>query len=331
MDLKSTFKKKIAKINWMIEKALSDLKCIESPKVKGKPTLYEITKHVMKGGKRIRPLICMLTCDGLGGDSAKILPTAAGIELIHTFTLVHDDIMDGDGMRRGRPSLHSKWGEPLAILTGDTLFALAYKCILSNLGVDGIDKNRVNRTLDLSVDACLKLAQGQIMDLSLTPDSKIEWKDEIIRLKTAPLFSLATKTGALLGNGSEEEIESMEKYGLYLGMAFQIKDDILNLTGNTKRIGKPNGRDLKNGRLTLPIAHALRKTQKGDKKRILSALGKESTSVIELIRKSGSIEYSEGVARKLIEEAKQSLGVLKRENERAALAMLANYAVERGG
>jgi len=321
--LKHLLKGRIERLNEKIDEALHDLKNDSGRK----STLYEAAKHAMGGGKRLRPLLCLLTCDGIGGDSSKILPTAAGIEMIHAFTLVHDDIMDGDELRRGKPALKSLWGDNLAILTGDTLFALAYKHILSNSGVDGIDANRVNRVLGLSVDACLKLAQGQMMDISLPIDN--DWRNEIIKLKTAPLFSLATTAGAILGNGSEEEIECMGKYGLYLGMAFQIEDDILNLAGNADRVGKPNGGDLKNGKFTLPIAHALREIGKEERDRILSSPKKESV-IMEMMTKRGSIEYAEKIAQKLAYEAKQNLSVIKGEDERAALEFLADYSVKRG-
>jgi len=327
MEPKSVFKRKIARINLTIREALLDLKSIKSPGLKGKTILYDTTNHMMEGGKRIRPLICMLACEGVEGNSSKVLPTAVGIELIHTFTLIHDDIMDGDDKRRGKPSIHSMCGEPLAILTGDSLFALGFKWISSNFEMDGIDEGRMRRVLNLATDTCLKLAQGQLMDLSSASDPGVDWRESATDLKTAPLFGLASAAGAILGGGTEEEIECMEKYGSYLGMAFQIKDDVLNLTGNAERIGKPNGGDLTNGKLTLPIAHALRGAQE---KKNLSILKREPKKIAELIKQNGSIGYAERVARKIVREAKQNLEVLKEESARNALAMLADYAVARG-
>lgn len=329
MDLKSVFKGKIAKIDQMIKGALLDLKSIKIPNLKGKPTLYETAAHVLDGGKRIRPLICMLACEGVGGDSSKVVPTATGIELIHTFTLVHDDIMDGDNKRRGKPTIHSLWGESLAILSGDTLFALGFKWIFSNFETEGIDEERMKRVLNLTTEACLMLAQGQMMDISLTPDPGMGWGEDLIKLKTGSLFSLASVAGAILGGGSEEEIKCMGKYGLYLGMAFQIKDDILNITGNAKSTGKPNGGDLKNGKFTLPIAHALKEVQGKEKENSPIPRG-EFKGITELVKQKGSIEYAEKIARKIVEEAKQSLRVIREESVRNALGMLADYAIERG-
>ncbi len=310
-------------LNQKMSDALCDLKKISE----GMPTLYEAANHAITGGKRMRPLICLLACDGIEGDSSKILPTAVGIEMIHAFTLVHDDIIDGDELRRGKPSIKHLWGDDLAILTGDVLFALAYKNILSNLKTDGIDRGRMTRVLELSSEACLKLAQGQVMDISVPIDNS--WKDDVIKLKTAPLFSLASTSGAILGNGSEEDVKCMEKFGLYLGMAFQIKDDVLNISGNADRVGKPWGGDLKKGKFTLPVAHALSGVEKEDVEKIFSSPERESV-LMRMIKNRGSIEYSEKIARRLIESAKQNLRAIKRKDERSALEFIADHAVKRG-
>ena len=319
--MKDRYEKKIAGVDRKIAEALDALIFSETSSA-----LYEAAKHAVQGGKRMRPLICLLSCDGVGGDSEKILPSAAGLELIHAFTLIHDDVMDGDELRRGKPSLKNLLGDGLAILAGDALFALGYKYILSNSSVEGIGTDRVGRAMDMCTDACLKLAQGQVMDISLPIDN--DWKDDIIKLKTAPLFSLASAMGAILGGGSASEIDHMERYGQYVGMAFQIKDDVLNLSGNEEIVGKPKGGDVRNGKLTLPIAHALKGVGRDEMGEILSSPRRES-EIMRMMDERDSIDYSEKIALKLVEEAKRNLGVIGKREETSALEFIADYTVKR--
>jgi geranylgeranyl pyrophosphate synthase len=165
-----------------------------------------------------------------------------------------------------------------------------------------------------------------MMDISLAADPSECGRDEIIRLKTASLFSFASESGATLGGGSQKEIECMKKYGLQVGMAFQIKDDILDIVGNAKTIGKPNGNDLKNGKSTLPVLHAIKN---GGIKKGEGALGSRDnpTRLSELLKQRGSIDYAERIARKIINDAKDNLQMVRDWSVRRFLVTLADYAI----
>lgn len=192
-------------------------------------------------GKKIRPLLTILSCEAVGGKMANAMPAALGIELFHDFTLIHDDIMDRDELRRGRYTIHTKWGEDVAILVGDALVGLAYERFLQ------CDTRHLPQIMQLFTDTLIKVCEGQALDKEFEKreDVNLEQYLDMITKKTAWLIRLSTQVGAILGNGSQEQVGLMTHFGNQLGIAFQIQDDWLDYAGEENTLGKKVGSDLK--------------------------------------------------------------------------------------
>jgi len=239
MDLSEKLEKERRAVNLEVQKTLI-----------GKPEpIYAASRHLcLAGGKMVRPLLCMISCEAAGGKRMAAAKTAAAIELIHTFTLIHDDIMDEDDMRRGQPSVHKLYGIPTAILAGDLLFSKAFEIC---------DR----RTFRLLARATGEICEGQELDISFEKRTDVTEDEymEMIRKKTAVLLEAACEAGAVVGDGTCEEIETLASFGLFIGIAFQIQDDILGVTADEEKIlrmdkrtidstGQFLGRDTKSGR-----------------------------------------------------------------------------------
>ncbi len=306
----------IKKVNWQINEI-----------VRGEPEeLYQAAQHLSKaGGKRIRPLICLLSCQSVGGEVEKAMPTAVALELIHTFSLIHDDIMDNDDLRRNLSSVHKVYGEPTAILAGDLLFAKAFE--LSDA-----------KTKDVLAKASGVLCEGQKMDLSFESRDEVSEEDylEMIYRKTAALFEASAKAGAILGNAKKELVDSFGDYGKNLGLAFQVYDDILGVAGEEEKVGKPVGSDVAQKKKSLVIIKAIEKLKgspEGEK--LKSILAKEDNTpqeiqeAISLIKNSNSIEYCQGKAESYVEEAKNSLKEIPGSDAKRALIEIANFVTKR--
>jgi len=271
--------------------------------------LTDASMHVINaGGKRLRPTVTILSYKSFGGtDSKKIVEIAAGFELIHSATLIHDDINDGGTTRRGRVTVYKKYGIHDAIVTGDFLFAKAFQ-------IGGVfDKVVVETT----ADACASLAEGEILQnryrhkKSLTVDTYLK----IMERKTAQPIKAGAMVGAYLAGASPEEIESVGKYGLSLGIAFQIIDDVLDFTGDEKKTGKAAGNDLREGNLTLPSLLAIKGSDDA-RKAILEVIATEGPSpesvkkCTELVSRAGAIEKARAMGEYYGMEALHSLGCL---------------------
>ncbi|HOT90017.1 MAG TPA: polyprenyl synthetase family protein [Anaerolineae bacterium] len=211
-----------------------------------------------KTGKRLRPIFLLLACEAHGGDWQAALPAAAAIELLHNFTLIHDDIEDRDRTRRGRPTLWAVWGEPQAINAGDALFALAYHSII-NLQASALPSDLIVRIISHYSRAILKITEGQCLDLSFETCQEITETAYLamIHNKTAVLIGLACELGGMIAGASEEQVIALREFGEHLGMAFQMQDDLLGLWGNPEKTGKPVGSDLRNHKKTLPILYGM--------------------------------------------------------------------------
>ncbi len=211
-----------------------------------------------KAGKRLRPIFLLLACEAQGGDWEQALPAAAAIELLHNFTLIHDDIEDRDRTRRGRPTLWAVWGEAQAINAGDALFALAYRSLF-NLQTTGVSPETIVRAVNLYTDAILHITEGQHLDLSFEAEQQVDEATYLtmIRGKTAALLGLACELGGALAGAAESRLAALREFGVELGLAFQMQDDWLGLWGNAEQTGKPVGSDLRNRKKTLPILHGM--------------------------------------------------------------------------
>ncbi|AEH23964.1 polyprenyl synthetase family protein [Pyrococcus yayanosii] len=328
------------------EKAkLVDEKMFELIPEKEPAVLYEAARHYpLAGGKRVRPFVVLTAAEAVGGDPSKALYPAVAIELIHNYSLVHDDIMDMDETRRGRPTVHKLWGINMAILAGDLLFSKAFEAI-SGADVDAEKKARILETI---VRASNELCEGQAMDLEFEKRETVTIEEymRMISGKTGALFEAAAKVGAIVGTENEEYIGSLARWGRNVGIAFQIWDDVLDLIADEKKLGKPVGSDIRKGKKTLIVAHFFERADERDRERFLRVFGKfagdvrgrgiieedvkaEVMEAIELLKAYGSIDYAASYAKKLIREANESLKILPESEARKDLELLAEFIVER--
>lgn len=215
-------------------------------------------------GKRLRPIFCLLTCAEVGGDPAQALPAAAALELLHNFSLIHDDVEDGDETRRHRPTVWRVWGVPQAVNVGDGMFALAFAA-LQRLTGRGVKAKVVLAALERFTQTCVALTEGQHLDMSFEQRSQVR-VDEYLRMiqgKTAALVGACTSIGALLGGASVPQQTDLLQFGQAVGLAFQIQDDILGIWGDPALTGKAAGNDILRRKKSLPLLHALGHEQVG--------------------------------------------------------------------
>ncbi|MEM3852233.1 MAG: polyprenyl synthetase family protein [Methanomassiliicoccales archaeon] len=297
-------------------------------------TLRSAMKHYpLAGGKRLRPLIAFLAADAISGAGEATVPFGAGLELIHNFTLVHDDIMDHADMRRGITSVHKKFDMPTAILAGDALFALAFEEIC-RLKVDDV---LLRIILNDTAVAVREVAEGQQMDMEFEKRDDVGINEYLTMVgkKTARLYFAAARIGAIIARGSIEQIRAMGECGHLMGIGFQIWDDVLDLEGDEEKTGKPFGGDLREGKRTLMIVHALGSLKGEDKKDLLSVLGNQKASrrmlqdSIELLHNCGSISYAKNFALEYMREAREKLSLLPDGEAKDLLTDLMDYMVRR--
>jgi geranylgeranyl diphosphate synthase type I len=213
---------------------------------------------VLNAGKRLRPILCLLACAEVGGDTGSALPAAAAIEILHNFSLVHDDIEDGDEARRHRATVWKLWGVPLAINVGDGMFALAFAAI-QRLSGRGVPPTAVLAALDLFTRTCVALTEGQYLDMSFEQRADVS-VDEYLRMiagKTAALVGASVAIGAYIGGAGPEQAQFLQRFGQEIGLAFQIQDDVLGIWGDPAMTGKATGNDVLRKKKSLPMLHAL--------------------------------------------------------------------------
>jgi geranylgeranyl diphosphate synthase type II len=219
-----------------LEKALNNLQLPEQP-----AKLYQPVRYALEnGGKRMRPVLVLLGCKLFSEDISNAIHPALGIELFHNFTLIHDDIMDKAPVRRGKPSVYEQWDPNVAILSGDAVFIKAYQELLQT------DKNVILPVLDLFNKTALEICEGQQMDMDFEERNDVSIDDylHMITLKTAVLLGASLKIGALTGGASENQAQALYDFGLNCGIAFQLQDDILDVFGESKKVGKQKGGDI---------------------------------------------------------------------------------------
>ncbi len=305
---------------------------IEDSIPKSSPTvLYDASRHlIVMGGKRIRPALTLLSYKAVSpqGEIDEVSPIAVAIELIHTATIVHDDIIDRSTKRRGGATVNAKWGDEVAILAGDLLFSEAF-------GLVGTHKNR--EVSGVISRACSKLAEGEVLETLHTGDYDIseEVYLEVIERKTASLFEAATRTGAMVGGGSKEEVEALARYGYFLGIGFQMIDDLLDITSGENTLGKPVGSDIALGKSTFVILHALRNCSPEEKEDLRGILDKKVKSPEDVERAKrimescGSIKYALKRSRYFVEKGKRELSVVEKTPAIEALEIIADCILKR--
>lgn len=269
-------------------------------------------------GKCLRPTLCLLACEALGGDLRLALPLAAALELVHNFSLVHDDIEDGDETRYHRAALWSAFGRKAAVAAGIALWALAYQTLRRAAEV-GLAADRVLAAHRVVNDACREMIEGQHLDLSfeLRTDVSLPEYLGMIERKTAALLAAALRIGALAAGAGEAEQEHLAAYGRQLGMAFQIRDDILGIWGEGSATGKPVGADIARRKKTLPIIHALRQVVGPDRellRRVYSqpAIAEEEVdAVLSVLQRWNCRYFAQGLAEDYRSHAMAALAAAK--------------------
>jgi geranylgeranyl diphosphate synthase type II len=223
------------------------------------PRLKEAVEYsLFAGGKKVRPILALEAADLVKGDRRAVIPVACGIEMIHTYSLIHDDLpaMDDDDLRRGKPTNHKVFGEAMAILAGDALLTLAFQ-VMSDMGnyPEGVEPFRVLKAVALVAEAAgwSGMVGGQVVDIEMEGSQpSAEVVDEIHTNKTAKMIQVSLLSGAVVAGASEEELEVLGRYGMLLGLTFQVVDDILGAVGDEKSLGKPVGKDIQRGKITYP-------------------------------------------------------------------------------
>ena len=294
--------------------------------------LCEASVYLTKaGGKMLRPSLALIVSEAVGGKRESALKTGAAIELIHTFSLIHDDIMDDDDMRRGMPSVHKVWGEDVAILAGDTLFSKAFEMIITSKDTTPEQNNKALATV---ADACVKICEGQALDMGFEERFDVDEDEymEMIFKKTGALIAAATKAGAIMGGASDEVIDAMYEYGRLIGLAFQIQDDYLDLASDEETLGKPIGSDIGKGKMTIIAIKGLASDESGRLLEILKADGNSQDEIdeaIEILNNCGAIEYAHNLALESVDKAKEVLEILPDSSSKQVLANIADFVLER--
>ena len=291
------------------------------------PLVEKIADYIVSsGGKRLRPLLVVMTAKALDNSGTRANKLAAVIEFLHTATLLHDDVVDTSDMRRGNPTANANWGNAASVLVGDFLYSRAFQMMveLQNMQVMDI----------LSNSTCV-IAEGEVLQLvnCKNPDTTEAQYMEVIQGKTAMLFEASTHAAAVLCDSDENTENALKDYGHHLGMAFQLVDDVLDYEGDAEAMGKNVGDDLAEGKATLPLIHAMLHASEDDAKLIRKAIRKggldDIEQILKIVQDCGSLEYTKDKAREHVALAQQCLTDLVDSDAQQALHHLARIAVER--
>lgn len=293
------------------------------------PIVQEIcTSLVQSPGKRIRPGILLLASKSAGGDPAAAATAGLAVELIHTATLLHDDIIDGHMIRRGRPTVYARWGATAATIMGDFLYSKAFTC-LGEAGLEETMSVLAHVTNEMSIGEMIQLQHRR--DMSIGEDGYMD----LIHHKTAALFSAAAECGALTGARAREHREGLAVFGENVGLAFQITDDLLDYLAPDRSVGKPVASDFTEGRITLPFIAAFREAPDERRRRVEDLFRngfhpeRDWDEVIGFVRDFGGISYSLARADEFGRRAKDALSGIGPSSERDALCFAAEYIVDR--
>jgi geranylgeranyl diphosphate synthase, type I len=296
--------------------------------------LYDAVKHLFDaGGKRLRPILSLLSAQAVGGESSEVLPYAAAVEMLHVFSLVHDDIMDEAGTRRGVPSVHVKFGQSTAILAGDALQAMAFETLCRLNSPPELTREIVRDFAGLVKEIC----EGQQYDLRFETLKRVDELTyfHMVERKTATLYEVAMKHGALIAKGDVVHSKKLGEAGRLIGLAFQIWDDVLDLTGDPAKTGKPSMEDLYGGKKTLITVFAMDKLDPLDRRKLIDLLAKKPKTeddvkgIMALYEKAGAIKQAREKAKAFTSHAKSALASLPPTNARTLISEIADYAVTR--
>ncbi|HNX09862.1 MAG TPA: polyprenyl synthetase family protein [Methanothrix sp.] len=290
--------------------------------------LYEASRHLVDaGGKRLRPSMLLLAGEAAGGDVSLLASASVSIELIHNFTLIHDDIMDNADVRRGRPSVHKLWGQSGAILAGDTLYSKAFQV----LGMTEARPELILDAMNMLSRTCTAICEGQWLDMQFEVRDRVSEAEymEMIEKKTGVLYGASAGIGAILSGASAEVVSALDEFGRLTGMGFQLQDDVIDLITPEKVSGKRQGGDLIEAKKTLIMIHAFSHDVPVEVFGKKDATAEQIEKAIALLEKSGSIEYARSRAEEMVEKGKRALRVLPDSGAKATLMALADYMVRR--
>jgi geranylgeranyl diphosphate synthase type I len=289
--------------------------------------LAKASAHLLTaGGKRLRPAMLFLSADSVRKGSAfDLMPAALAVELIHSFTLIHDDIMDEDAERRGVPTVHTLWDEPTAILAGDVLYAQAFEFLCRT---PATDTARV-RAVSLLAHTCAEICDGQFRDMAFEKQEEVSEVEylEMVRKKTGSLYAAAASIGAILAGAKPMQADALYQFGLTTGIAFQIQDDLIDLTVPSSVSGKDRGSDLREGKKTLI---AIRAREKGLDLPRGSLSDNEVEKTVRDLEDAGVIADVRETAERILGTGKACLGVIPESEEKTLLIALGDHFISRG-
>jgi geranylgeranyl diphosphate synthase type I len=330
----------IAERREIVNEAITEQLPVQKPE-----RLYAASRYLLDaGGKRLRPTILLLTAEAISqiepfgaeyrefpaptGEEVDVLSAAVSIEVIQSFTLIHDDIMDDDDLRRGVPAVHREYDLETAILAGDTLYSKAFEYMLDT----GAPAERSVEALDELATTCTEICEGQALDVDFENREDVTTEEylEMVEFKTAVLYAAAASIPAILLGSDADTVDALHGYGLDIGRAFQIQDDLLDLTVSSDTLGKQRGSDLIEGKRTIITLHA--RDQGIDVESLVSEDPTEAEieAAVETLEAAGSIDFARQMAQDLVESGKERLEVLPEGESRELLESIADYLVERG-
>ena len=276
--------------------------------------LYDAASHlIIHGGKRLRPYLVLKSCQMLGGKQADAISAASAVEMIHNFTLVHDDIMDNDEMRHGVTTTHKKFDIPLAILAGDVLYSKAYNTISSK---SKLSSNYTTQLVSKLSKTCIEICEGQVDDIKFAENKRIPTEKEYVKMiekKTAVLFEVSCAMGAICAKRKQKDVKNLSAFGRNLGIAFQITDDLIGIIGDSKITKKPVGNDIREGKKSLPIILAIKKARGENRTKIMRVFGNSGASkqqinlAVNVIRSLGVEKEVRDIALKYAQRAEKSI------------------------
>lgn len=303
-----------------LDEEINRLSFNNNPKSLYDPIVYTLSL----GGKRIRPALALLACDAFGGEVDKVIKPALGIEIFHNFTLLHDDLMDDANLRRNKPTVHIKWNDNAAILSGDAMVIAAYQQVIET------EQPYLKRILDLFTETALDICGGQQYDMEFESRDDVSEEEYIkmIRLKTAVLIACGLKTGAIMADASDEDADTIYRFGINIGLAFQLQDDWLDVYGDTKTFGKKIGGDILCNKKTFLLVNALKLATPEIKEELNGWLSNENADPQEKINAVTDIynrlkinELTRNRIDSLYDEAMRNFALLRLPEERTLVLM----------
>jgi octaprenyl-diphosphate synthase len=291
--------------------------------------ISEISGYLFqKAGKRIRPALLMLCCRLLGYKGEEHILMSSLVETIHTASLIHDDIIDNSKVRRGKESVHARWGPNITVLLGDYLY-------IKSIGLSLQSQHR--QIINILTDISARMIEGELNEYYMSGNLELEEKDylDIINKKTASLFSASCRIGAILAHASEDEELRLADFGTNLGMCFQITDDLLDFTGDEKTLGKPILSDIAEGRITLPLIYTLKSDGSANRKRLAELLKarplekKACEEILDIVKSNGALDYTFGKAEEFSLRSKESISVFPESVHRRSLILFLDYILTR--